>query len=220
MSEDEETVYNHMMCAPDPVPVRKADASDKNGAGVSKSSSRSTGPASIAGNKRKTPDSSVTSSGWASSSSSRQQRNGVLSLTELAKQHIMPRRYFLVLTSHGLWVLVKNHPINQLYALLRGPDPGSNADIEEFFKQYGLDESCAMCLAKLDLLIIRTRMLNLAQLMTTRAHSQTVAHLTMQRKTNGSLDVQPSGLAALAMELPIFHRMPRSHLTTSRCRAS
>lgn len=147
MSEDEETVYNHMMCAPDPVPVRKADASDKNGAGVSKSSSRSTGPASIAGNKRKTPDSSVTSSGWASSSSSRQQRNGVLSLTELAKQHIMPRRYFLVLTSHGLWVLVKNHPINQLYALLRGPDPGSNADIEEFFKQYGLDESCAMCLA-------------------------------------------------------------------------
>ncbi|GBG24052.1 Cys-Gly metallodipeptidase dug1 [Hondaea fermentalgiana] len=153
VSEDEELVYGHMIYAPDPVPVRKESASKNSG------SARSTGPASkggstatstLSGAKRKSPEDPSTPSlpnGWVTSATSSQMRSKVLSLSELAKQHVMPRRYFLVLTSHGLWVLVKNRPINQLYALLRGPDPGSNADIEEFFKQYGLDESCSMCLA-------------------------------------------------------------------------
>ncbi|CAK9002340.1 Nuclear pore complex protein Nup155 (155 kDa nucleoporin) (Nucleoporin Nup155) [Durusdinium trenchii] len=139
IDEEEESVHAHMLHAPLPRPVSKPDSGAALNGG---------GAASGVGSKRKLTD---TLPAALRSSSGRKgvdsKHSQVVMLTELAKQHVLPRRYFLTLTSQGLWTLVKNPPINQLHALLEGPDPGTNADIEEFFKQYGLDESCAMCLA-------------------------------------------------------------------------
>jgi len=68
-------------------------------------------------------------------------------LSELVLQHFAPRRRVLLLTSTGLWVLVKNRPVNQLYGLLGGPDQGTETALHAMFKRFGLDEACAMALA-------------------------------------------------------------------------
>jgi len=116
ISPEEEMVYSHMLSLPS-LPVL----------------SNSTGPIS---NKRTAEDSVRVNS--------HQQHTEALGLTELAKQHVLPRRYFIVLTAHGVWKLTKNQPINQLLSLLKIRE--NDREIEEFFKQYGLDESCAMCM--------------------------------------------------------------------------
>ena len=82
-----------------------------------------------------------------SSSSAAQDKPAPIGPTELASQHLILRRTFLVLSSTGLWSITKNRPVNQLNQLLSGPEPGSSADVEEFFKLYGLNETCSMLLA-------------------------------------------------------------------------
>uniref|UniRef100_A0A7S2W9K2 Nucleoporin Nup133/Nup155-like N-terminal domain-containing protein n=1 Tax=Mucochytrium quahogii TaxID=96639 RepID=A0A7S2W9K2_9STRA len=138
-SDEEELVYAHMLHAPNALPT------PKNNAATGNSTTNDENTNSLSGNKRRS--SQISSQAQKPEPISINQNSDVVALTEIAKQYVLPRRYFFALTSHGLWVLVKNRPINELHALLQGPDPGTNADIEEFFKQYGLDESCGMCLA-------------------------------------------------------------------------
>ena len=97
------------------------------------------------------PSSSVNTNGKrpisSATASSGQEKPAPIGLTELASQHLLQRRTFLVLSSTGLWSITKNRPVNQLNQLLSGPDPGINSDVEEFFKLYGLNETCSMLLA-------------------------------------------------------------------------
>jgi len=69
-----------------------------------------------------------------------------VALTELSRQHVLPRKYYTVLTSQGLWILVKNQPVNHLFSLLQEPEE-KKSGLGQFFARYGRDESCAMALA-------------------------------------------------------------------------
>jgi len=135
ISDEEEMVYAHMLYAPSAAPALKNTEQQQQQNGR------------VSGSKRKAAELNSSSSTTANGKSASNSPSKAFQLSELSTQHVLPRRYFFALSSDGLWVITKNQPINQLYALLKGPDPGTNADIEEFFKLYGLDESCAMCLA-------------------------------------------------------------------------
>ena len=66
-------------------------------------------------------------------------------LNELATQHVLPRRRLLVLTSAGLWLVLKNTPLHVLHGLL-GSKNTSSAQMEAWVLAHGVDEACAMLL--------------------------------------------------------------------------
>ena len=65
---------------------------------------------------------------------------------ELATQHILPARKFLVLTSYGINVLIKLRPVDVLRKLLLEVGDSPSPRLVHFFEHYGAGEACAMCL--------------------------------------------------------------------------
>ncbi len=71
----------------------------------------------------------------------------LVGLNELATQHALPPRHFLVLTSSGLLTYIKSRPVDELRKLLIARTRSTDdADIQRFFAKYGVKEACAMSL--------------------------------------------------------------------------
>lgn len=66
---------------------------------------------------------------------------------ELATQHSLPARQFLCLTNTGLHLFVKLRPLDQLHALLVDSGGADSELLADFFKRYGPNQGCSMCLA-------------------------------------------------------------------------
>eukprot|EP01128_Nolandella_sp_AFSM9_P004505 TRINITY_DN2033_c0_g1_i1.p1 TRINITY_DN2033_c0_g1~~TRINITY_DN2033_c0_g1_i1.p1 ORF type:complete len:1386 (-),score=323.26 TRINITY_DN2033_c0_g1_i1:46-3639(-) len=71
--------------------------------------------------------------------------NKSISNNELAFQHLRVERKFLLLTSHGIHIVAKSRPVDDLERLLTQNGPESQA-VHQFAEQFGVDEFCAMCL--------------------------------------------------------------------------
>ncbi|KAL7409572.1 Non-repetitive/WGA-negative nucleoporin C-terminal-domain-containing protein [Mrakia frigida] len=73
---------------------------------------------------------------------------GALRLNELAAQTSVQPRRFLVLTTHGMYEIRKQRPVDVLKAVLEsGAGLDGGVEVPAFFDTYGRDQSCAMCLA-------------------------------------------------------------------------
>ena len=70
-----------------------------------------------------------------------------LSLNELETQMMFPPRQFLILSELGISIFSKLRPIDYLQRLLRDSNGRMTPSLRSFFDHFGLDQSCAMCLA-------------------------------------------------------------------------
>jgi len=71
---------------------------------------------------------------------------GISLRDELVAQHFLPPRQFLCLTSESLHFLTKTTPLQYLVMVLIHSQGGDSNELAQFFDQYGVEESCAMCL--------------------------------------------------------------------------
>ena len=67
-------------------------------------------------------------------------------LNELAVQHELTPRTFLLLTNTGLHVLQKIRPVDQLYQLLLISRGQETEGLRRFFERFTRDQACCMCL--------------------------------------------------------------------------
>ncbi|CAE7196528.1 Nup154, partial [Symbiodinium natans] len=67
----------------------------------------------------------------------------VVHLSELAKQQLVPAPSFMIISSIGVHILRKTHPISTLQRLLLD---GNLMQLNEFVNQYTAEQVCAMCL--------------------------------------------------------------------------
>ncbi|KAJ5074710.1 nuclear pore complex protein nup155 [Anaeramoeba ignava] len=65
---------------------------------------------------------------------------------ELASQHLFSPRKFVLLTNSGLVTYTKLRPIDHLSNIISQTNGKTTNQLINFFKTYGVDESCSMCL--------------------------------------------------------------------------
>jgi len=71
----------------------------------------------------------------------------IIGLSELATQHALSPRQFLVFTASGLHTFTKSRPVDQLREILaRKKKSNDDSEVQHFFLEYGVVEACAMCL--------------------------------------------------------------------------
>lgn len=65
---------------------------------------------------------------------------------ELAQQHSLPPRQFIVLTNSGLHLFEKTRPLEHLKDLLVSSRGADSPALRKFFADYSAEQACAMCL--------------------------------------------------------------------------
>ncbi|XP_057299970.1 nuclear pore complex protein Nup155-like [Hydractinia symbiolongicarpus] len=61
-------------------------------------------------------------------------------------EHVLPIRRFVLLSAQGSHIITTLRPLDQLRMLLHASCSGESDTIESFFKHYGVDQACAICL--------------------------------------------------------------------------
>jgi nuclear pore complex protein Nup155 len=61
-------------------------------------------------------------------------------------QHTLSQRKFVLLTTHGSYIITKLRPVDQLRHLLNESHSAQSESVEAFFYLHGSTQACAMCL--------------------------------------------------------------------------